>query len=107
MSTETATGTSHGAVREMVPRRRSPSRASSQKRRPMECLPLLFAGIATSMYWRGEAVSQKAIVGMLAYAASAIDWWSVRGSVSSSRRGSRGRSPEARAPDGPHAALRS
>jgi len=49
----------------------------------------LFAGIATSMYLRGESVSQKAIVGMLAYAASAIDWWSVRGSVSSSRRGSR------------------
>ena len=52
-------------------------------------LPLLLAGMATSTCSSGESVSQKAIVGMLAYAASAMAWWSVRGSVSSSRRGSR------------------
>merc|ERR1719284_1310013 len=74
--------------REIVPRRRRTSRASIQYRRPIELRALLLAGIATSTNRRGESVSQKAMTGMFTYDASRIGWWSVRGSVRISKRGS-------------------
>jgi hypothetical protein len=54
----------------------------------MECLPLLLAGMAMSTCGSGESVSQNAMVGMLTYADSRMGWWSVRGSVRTSSRGS-------------------
>ena len=54
----------------------------------MECLPLLLAGMAMSTCGSGESVSQNAMVGMLTYADSRMGWWSVRGSVRISSRGS-------------------
>ena len=54
----------------------------------MECFALLFAGMATSTSFRGESVSQNAMVGRLTYAVSEMGWWSVRGSVRTSTRGS-------------------
>ncbi len=42
-------------------------RASRKYSRPMECLPLLLAGMARSTYSSGESVSQNAIVGMFTY----------------------------------------
>ena len=64
------------------------SRARSQYRRPIDCLPLLLAGTATSTKRRGESVSQKASVGMLTKADSLSGCESVRGSVMISSRGS-------------------
>ena len=64
------------------------SRARSQYRRPIDCLPLLLAGTATSTKRRGESVSQKASVGMLTKADSLSGCESVRGSVMISNRGS-------------------
>ena len=45
--------------------------------------------MARSTWRSGESESQKAITGMFAYAASRMGWWSTRGSVTISRRGSR------------------
>jgi hypothetical protein len=39
-------------------------RASRKYRTPMECLPLLLAGMAMSTCFIGESVSQNAMVGM-------------------------------------------
>ena len=64
------------------------SRARSQYRRPIDCLPLLLAGTATSTKRRGESVSQKASVGMLTKADSLSGCESVRGPVMISSRGS-------------------
>ena len=44
--------------------------------------------MATSTWRSGESESQKAMTGMLTYEASRMGWWSVRGSVTMSRRGS-------------------
>ena len=54
----------------------------------MECLALLLAGMTRSTKGSTESVSQKAIVGMFMYALSLMGWWSVRGSVTISSRGS-------------------
>ncbi len=45
------------------PRILKTSLARSQYSKPMESLPLLFEGMATSTCWRGESESQKAITG--------------------------------------------
>ena len=50
---------------------------------------LLLAGMAMSTWRRGESLSQKAITGMFTKDASRMGWWSMRGSVTMSRRGSR------------------
>ena len=42
-----------------------------------------------STYLTGESVLHRAITGMLTYEASVTGWWSVRGSVTTNRRGSR------------------
>ena len=50
---------------------------------------MLFAGMAKSTWRSGESESQKAMTGMLAKDASRMGWWSTRGSVTISSRGSR------------------
>ena len=42
---------------------RSTSRANNQYSKPMDSLPLLFDGMATSTCCKGESESQKAITG--------------------------------------------
>ena len=44
--------------------------------------------MATSTWRSGESLSVNAITGMLTKLASRIGWWSMRGSVTISRRGS-------------------
>merc|ERR1719317_1699580 len=79
----------HGCSRLMVPRRRRTSRASIHHMVPIAIWPLLLQGMAMSTCLRGESVLQKAMTGMLTYDASVTGWWSIRGSVTTSRRGSR------------------
>ena len=49
---------------------------------------MLLAGMAMSTWRSGESESQKAMTGMLTKEASRMGWWSMRGSVTISRRGS-------------------
>ena len=49
---------------------RNTSRVRSHIIKAIEFLALLLAGMATSMYSKGESVSQNAMTGMLAYEAS-------------------------------------
>lgn len=51
--------------------------------------PLLLDGIATSTKLSGESESQRAMVGMFMYELSTRAWWSVRGSQTITRRGSK------------------
>uniref|UniRef100_A0A182VHF1 Uncharacterized protein n=1 Tax=Anopheles merus TaxID=30066 RepID=A0A182VHF1_ANOME len=73
----------------ILPRRRSTSRASIHHIRPIECVDLVLHGMAMSTNLTGESVLQNAMTGMLTYDASVTGWWSVSGSVTISRRGSR------------------
>lgn len=57
-------------MRSIVPRMRSTSLASSQYSSPIDSFPLLLEGMATSTFWSGESLSQKAITGTFTYDAS-------------------------------------
>lgn len=41
----------------------------------MDSFPLLLEGMATSTFWRGESLSQKAMTGTFTYDASLTIWW--------------------------------
>ena len=68
----------------MDPLRRRTSLARNHHMRPMEWADLLLQGTGMSMNLVGEST-----MGMLAWLASVTGWWSVRGSLMRSRRGSR------------------
>lgn len=79
----------HGSVLfEMVPLNLKTSLANNHQIKPIECLPLLLHGIATSTNSVGESTSHKAITGRLTYDDSLIDWASVLGSVTMINLGS-------------------
>lgn len=71
-----------------VPLNLKTSLANNHQIKPMECLPLLLHGIATSTNSAGESTSHNAITGMLTYEDSLIDCASVLGSVTMINLGS-------------------
>lgn len=81
--------TDHGSVLSgKTPLNLKTSLANKYQTKPIDGLPLLLTGMATSTYSDGESMSVKAMTGMLTYEDSLMAWKSVLGSVTMTNLGS-------------------